>query len=80
MFGVMPSQGLYLRHVKNLSLRDVEIVATADDARPGIILQNVAGADLFHVKTPPNAPVLQLHDCSDIKTLWVRGVPDGSQP
>ena len=71
---------LYLWHVRNLSLRDVEIVAMADDARAAIILQDVAGADLFHIKTPPNAPVLQLHDCSDVKTLWVRGVPDGPQP
>ena len=79
MFGPMPSQGLYLRHVKNVSLRDIDILTLAEDARPAIILQNVAGADLFHIRTPANAPVLQLHDSTDVKTLWVRGVPDGPQ-
>ncbi len=79
MFGDMPSQGLYLRHVKNLSVRDLEVVAASPDARPAIVLQNVAGADLFHVKTPLDAPVLELHDSSEVKTLWVRGIKDGMQ-
>jgi polygalacturonase len=79
MFGDMPSQGFYLRHVKNIELSNVEIAATADDARPAFILQNVEGADFFHVKTPPAATVMELHDCSDVNALWVRGVKDGKQ-
>ena len=77
MFGDMPSQGLYLRHIKNLELSDIEIAAMDKDARPALILQNVEGADLFHIKTPPDSPVLELHDSTDVKTLWVRGVKDG---
>jgi polygalacturonase len=77
MFGDMPAQGLYLRHVKNVNLSDIEIAAMSDDARPAIILQNVSGADLFHIKTPPGAPVLELHDSEDVRALWVRGVKDG---
>jgi len=80
MFGDMPSQGLYLRHVKNVSLRGVEIVSLSPDARPAIILQNVEGADLFQVKTPADAPVLIMHNSKDVRTLWVRGVIDGPQP
>ena len=79
MFGPMPSQGFYLRHVRNVSLSNIEIAAMADDARPAFILQNVTGADFFHIKTPPSAPVLELHDSSDVTTLWVRGVKDGMQ-
>jgi len=77
MFGDMPSQGLYLRHVKNVTLSDIEISAIADDARPALILQNVSGAELFHIKTPTSAPVLELHGCEDVRALWVRGVADG---
>jgi polygalacturonase len=79
MFGAMPSQGLYLRHVKNVNLSNIEIAALIDDARPALVMQNVEGADLFHIKTPQNAPVLELHDCKDINALWVRGVKDGPQ-
>lgn len=77
MFGDMPSQGFYLRHVKNVELSGIEIAAINDDARPVFVLQNVEGADLFHIKTPPGAPVLTLHDCKDVNALWVRGVKDG---
>jgi polygalacturonase len=79
MFGAMPSQGLYLRHVKNVNLSDIEIASLADDTRPALVMQNVEGADLFHIKTPQNAPVMELHDCKDIKALWVRGLKDGPQ-
>jgi polygalacturonase len=79
MFGDMPSQGFYLRHVKNIELSDIEIAAIAEDARPAFVFQDVEGADLFHIKTPGSAPVIQLHDCKDVHALWVRGVPDGKQ-
>ena len=79
MFGTMPSQGFYLRHVKNVSLSNVEIASLAEDARPAFVMQNVEEADLFHIKTPPNAPVLELHDCKEVNALWVRGLKDGAQ-
>lgn len=79
MFGPMPSQGFYLRHVKNVSLSDIEIAALAEDARPAIILQNVDGADLFHIRTPAAAPVLEIHDSTEVDALWVRGLKDGMQ-
>ena len=79
MFGSMPSQGFYLRHVKNVTMSNIEIVAMSEDARPALMMQNVEGADLFHIKTPPGAPVLDLHDCKDVTALWVRGLKDGAQ-
>lgn len=79
MFGDMPSQGVYLRHVKNVSIRDLEVVALNNDERPAIVMQNVVGADLFHIKTPQKAQVLRLRDSKDINALWVRGLKDGNQ-
>lgn len=79
MFGDMPSQGFYLRHVKNVTLRDIEIAPLVEDARPAFILQSVEGADLFHLKAPLNAPILQMHDCREVHALWVRGLKDGTQ-
>ncbi len=79
MFGPMPSQGFYLRHVKNVSLAEIEISALTEDARPAILMQDVDGADLFHIRTPSAAPVLEMHDSAKVDALWVRGVKDGAQ-
>ena len=79
MFGDMPSQGLYLRHVKNVNLRDIEIVALNGDVRPVIVMQDVEGADMFHIKTPAHVPVLRMSDSRDVNALWVRGLKDGKQ-
>lgn len=79
MFGDMPSQGFFLRHVRNVNLRNIEIAAISDDVRPAIVMDDVEGADLFHIKTPQNAPVLRMHNTSDVNALWVRGLKDGPQ-
>jgi polygalacturonase len=77
MFGTMPSQGFYLRHVKNVDLSDIEVAAIDEDARPAFVLEDVEGADFFHVKTPQGAKALELRGSRDVKALWVRGVKDG---
>jgi polygalacturonase len=78
MFGDMPSQGFYLRHVKNIEISNVEIATMAEDVRPAFVLEAVEDADFFHVKTPPNAPVIELRHSKDVNALWVRGVKDGT--
>lgn len=78
MFGDMPSQGFYVRHVKNIELSNVEISTMAEDARPAFVLEAVEGADFFHVKTPPDAPVIELRHSKGVNALWVRGVKDGT--
>jgi hypothetical protein len=69
---------MYLRHVKNVTVSDIEIAAMSDDARLAFIFQNVSGADLFHIKTPADAPVLEIHDSAGLQAMWVKGVKDGS--
>ncbi len=76
-FGPMPSQGFFLRHVNNIELSGIEIAAMTPDARPAFVLQNVEGADFFHVKVPTSSPVIELRDCEDVETRWVRGVKEG---
>ena len=78
MFGRMPSQGFYIRHVNNIELSGIQIEAMAPDARPGIVLQNAENVDLFHVKTPANVPAVVLHDSKNVTARWVRGVQDGA--
>jgi polygalacturonase len=50
VFGVMPSWGMFARHVKNLSLRGVELRLEKPDARPAVVLDDVAGARFTDVQ------------------------------
>ena len=56
-FGTIPSWGMFARHVKGLTLDHVELRTLAEDLRPAIILDEVVGADLGHVKALPAAGV-----------------------
>src|SRR5262249_23884414 len=49
-FGAMPAHGFYIRHVKGIDLRDVEIQYLKEDFRPAFVLDDVQGAHLVHVK------------------------------
>ena len=54
-FGPMPAHGFYIRHVKGIEMRDVEIKSIQPDLRPGFVLQDVEGGDFNHVKLPRSA-------------------------
>lgn len=42
--GAFPAHGLYVRHARNISLRDVSFDVEATDARPAILFDDVQGA------------------------------------
>ena len=43
MFGTIPAHGLYVRHARNIVVRDVDFAAAAPDARPAVVLDDVVG-------------------------------------
>ncbi len=47
MFGALPAYGFTLRHVKDISFRGLDMVCTAEDARPALLLSDVSGARLM---------------------------------
>jgi polygalacturonase len=49
MFGPTPASGFYVRHVEGLSMVDVKVRATAPDARPLLVLDDVRHAYLHSV-------------------------------
>lgn len=53
-FGVIPSWGLFARHVKNLQLRGVELRTITPDARPGIFLEDVVGLRVHEATLLPD--------------------------
>ena len=78
MFGLLPAHGLYVRHAKNLSVRDVTVSFAAADTRPAMVLDDVAGAHFERVKMSrtPAAPLFVLRHVSDFTARSISGLPD----
>jgi len=78
MFGTLPAYGLFVRHARGVTLRDVTISTIGADARPAVFLQDVEGAALDHVQassTPPG-PFAILRDIRDLSLRNVARVGD----
>jgi len=77
-FGPMPAQGFFIRHAEGIEMRDVEIKALKRDLRPAFVLQDVRGAEFFHVKTPneKDVPMFVLKDVENLGVSQSRPVPD----
>jgi len=57
MFGFIPSSSFYIRHAKNIEIRDVDISFMQPDFRPSVQLDDVKGSIFRNVRiTQPNAP------------------------
>jgi len=78
MFGEMPAYGFYIRHVKGLTMTDVEVSYIKDDVRPPFVLDDVKGADFHRIKAQRNGtgPTFVLKGVSDFNTNQVWLVPD----
>jgi polygalacturonase len=76
-FGVTPSTGFFLRHIRNLEMSHVEIANRAADARPPFYLCGVERADLFALTGPrtPDGAIL-LRDVKDLRIGWSRAAAD----
>ncbi|MGE4434124.1 MAG: glycoside hydrolase family 28 protein [Bacteroidales bacterium] len=51
MFGTIPASGFFIRHVKNLHMRDVELDYMTDEARPTFYLDDVENIRLDAVRS-----------------------------
>jgi polygalacturonase len=77
-FGSIPAQGFFIRHVKDLEMDSIQILAVKPDARPVMMLDDVEGAAFAHVKTPANStgPAFSLANVSDFEVRASRPVAD----
>jgi polygalacturonase len=76
MFGPMPAQGFFFRHVRNLELAHVEIAPMNPDPRPSFALQEVERADFIAVTAPTNPPAFSLNKVTDLRILLSRAAKD----
>jgi polygalacturonase len=79
MFGPMPAHGIFIRHARNIEIRNVEFAFENHDARPVLWASDVQGLELIHVKIPVsqgplvgtfrNIDGLYIAGCKDIKDM-----------
>lgn len=78
MFGAIPAYGFFVRHVKGLEMRDVEVSFAKEELRPAFVLDHVNGADLRGLKAQraANVPVFVLKNVEDFSVQQSKGIPD----
>jgi polygalacturonase len=78
MFGEIPSYGFFIRHVKGITMSDVEVSYMKDDVRPPFFLSDVTGADFHRVKAQRmmSGKTFVLRNVADFNTSQVSLVPD----
>ncbi len=76
--GQFPSYGFYLRHIKGLTMDNIQIHSLADDARPPFVLNDVNDADFFRIKAQRAAgiPVFAVKNSSNFSVRMVNGTQD----
>ena len=78
MFGELPAYGFFIRHIKGLQMRDVEVSYLSPDLRPAFVLNNVSGAEFIHIKAQRegDVPVFVLKNVSDFSLQQSWPMPD----
>ncbi|HVS72006.1 MAG TPA: glycosyl hydrolase family 28 protein [Phycisphaerae bacterium] len=82
MFGVIPSYGLYFRHIKNLHLSNISLAFQNPDHRPPIHLEDVHTATLDNI-TAERLPAIPFLICNAVTALTLRHcatLPDTHHP
>jgi polygalacturonase len=74
-FGPTPSNGFFVRHLKNLEMSHIEIRPESSDPRPAFWLEDVHRADCFAITAPPQ-PNFMLRQVTAIRLLWSRAASD----
>lgn len=79
VFGVMPSWGIFARHVTGLQLRGVEARTLSADLRPAVWLQDASGVRAFDVQLTNVAgtPLWALTEVATLRARDCAGMTDG---
>jgi polygalacturonase len=78
MFGPMPSQGFFIRHAKNIELRNIQIRTEQPDERPAFVLDDVQGSRFMNVRAdlPKGVPAFVLNGIEDFNVSLSRPIRD----
>jgi hypothetical protein len=73
MFGWLPASGLYCRHVRGLSLRDVSFTAPAQEWRNTMIFDDVCQLTVDGFRTTPPVAGIPPLVLTDTRDVWITG-------
>ncbi|MHB1023081.1 MAG: rhamnogalacturonidase [Acidobacteriaceae bacterium] len=76
MFGPMPSQGFFIRHLNHLEMSHVEVQPMHPDPRPAFYLEDVNRADFIAVTAPTKNPAFHFNKVTDLRILLSRAAKD----
>lgn len=71
MFGVLPAYGMYIRHARGVTIRNLRLDLETPDQRPALITDDVDGLDLsgFRAGTAGSEPLICLRDT---RRAWIQ--------
>jgi hypothetical protein len=73
MFGVLPAYGLFCRHVRNLSLRNIRTTFRQPDGRPALICEDVEGLELAGAALDVDPETVASIRFSGVREAFVHG-------
>ncbi|HTW45512.1 MAG TPA: glycoside hydrolase family 28 protein [Acidobacteriaceae bacterium] len=76
MFGDLPATGIFMRHVRNIEVGNVEIAVQLPDARSAFWLEDVDTADFFRLRVPKSAPAFTLHQVKNFRSFGSQFLKD----
>jgi polygalacturonase len=76
MFGPMPAQGFFLRHIRNLEMSHVEVAPLTKDGRPSFVLEEVERADFLAITAPTMPAAFALRKATDVRVHLSRAAKD----
>ena len=78
MFGATPVWGFFIRHLRGLSMSNIQLQTETADARPAILLEDVQGAEFFRIQSPvsPGVPNFSLRNVSDFEIRYSHPIGD----
>ncbi|MGH7067509.1 MAG: rhamnogalacturonidase, partial [Acetobacteraceae bacterium] len=80
VLGRLPAQGFFIRHARNVVIRDVAFESRLPDARPFVWMADVSGVDAVGLKLPPkaSAPSFLLENVRDFHAERCGALPNGT--
>ncbi len=76
MFGPMPAQGFFLRHLRNLEMSHVEVAPSQHDGRPSFVLDDVQRSDFLAITAPTSPAAFALRKVRDFRVHLSRASKD----
>ena len=83
MFGMMPSYGFYVRHVKDIEFNNINLKFDIDEPRPAVVCDDVKGLVLNGFRAQPspnNDKMMILRDTEDVAIYRSPGMEPSKSP